>query len=1706
MQSKDPSAPTKKRTLAAQIANVLSYILVILFFLVVIVFIFLQTPPGQNFVRGKVQSYLQHKLKTKVTIGKLNVRFPNSVELKNVYIEDQNKDTLISGGMIKVDLNMLKLLTNEVQVKEINLENVIAKIKRVNQDTVFNFQFILNAFMNNQKDSSAIHDSSTLNMNIDNIVLNNIRLIYQDVITGDDMDLFVTHMDAPIKKFDPYHLYFDIPTFTIKGLKGYYYQNEPLKPKIDSAIAQAIQQADNYLKIKNNEIFLKDIDLDYRSVPTNLTTYLKLNKLVAHPDTLDIKTLKFAFKDIVLDSSDVAIDMGASKPKPKEASTAVKEVLSSFTVSSNNIKINQSNFRLNNSSMPVTNYGMDYGHMDFKEINLEAENLLYNLDTTMASIKTARFKEKSGFVLNELNGDFLLTNTGASLKNLFIKTPGTVLRRDLAVSWPSLEKLVQNPSTLVLDLDIQSSSVQVKDILTFAPMLRSLDAFKNPSQVWDLNGKVKGPLSNMQFNDLRFRGLSNTTFFLSGNLKGLPDPNKFTADLNIQYLKTGRKDILSLIPKGSAPTAFTIPESISAKGKLKAGINDLVSDINVSTSLGSARLKGTLTNYSNPKLARYDYFVNTSGIDLGTIMKDRKTYGTLAGTFTIKGTGLDPKTANATVSGVINSLGYNQYTYRNIHFDADIAGGTYHAKANINDPNIDLDLMATGEFNGKFPSLQFSANIDSIRTQPLHLTPNSVLYHGKMEGHFTNLDPDNLNGELFVTNSVLVTNGQRTQLDSVRLFASNINGIQLIRLQSPFMVAEINGHYKITQLADIIQQSIDPYFSLTGGVKPATNRKVDVHDFTIKAKAYDNPALRAFIPELKKMDSVNIDASFSTQTGMNANVSAPVIVYGPNQVNDIKLNVVTRNNQLEYNTSFSQFKSGTFAMFATTLNGTISNNLINFSLRIKDPHAKDKYHISGTLSQPSTSNYNIQLKPDSLLLNYQQWTVNQNNLIQLLNGEIVANQFTLSQGAQQLTLNSIGSGTNRPLSIDFKNFNISTLTALVQTDSLLVNGSVNGNVLVKNFKTQPVFTSDVTINNLSINRDTLGNVTAQVNNNTPNVYNANIVLTGRGNDMKASGVYYVRPNNKSSFDFTMDIARLQMKTIEGPSMGTIHNASGSINGNITLKGTMEDPVLRGKINFDSAAFNLSTLNSYFRINNESLTIDNDGFAFDNFIVQDSSNNNLVVDGRINTINFNNYEFNLKVNADNFQVMNTVKKPGSIYYGTMVVSTSLNIRGTNDEPIIDGSLTVNDKTKFTVVMPQAEPGFVEREGIVRFVDLDATTEDSLFMLPYDSLNVSRLIGFDISTNITIDRNAEFNLIVDAANGDFINMKGEGLLSAGIDPSGKITLVGSYQLDEGSYELSFNFLRRKFDIQKGSRILWTGEPTNADIEVSGVYIANASPLDLVANQITTTDPQVRNTYRQKLPFEVWLTMKGELLKPSVTFDIRLPEDKSYVVSKDIISAVQNKLLQIREEPGEVNKQVFALLLLSRFVNENIFDNSNGGLDPAEFARQSVSKLLTEQLNNLAGSLISGVDINFNLNTASDYTTGEKKNRTDLSVGLTKQIMGDRLTVSVGSNIELQGPKQVTGKNASTNIAGDIAVDYNISRDGRYILRVYRKNQYEGVIEGYIIETGISFIINADYDHFKELLQRSKQKKNRKTPVTTPSSDKTKIADPGKTDVRK
>ncbi|MFN2458475.1 MAG: translocation/assembly module TamB domain-containing protein, partial [Chitinophagaceae bacterium] len=426
---------------------------------------------------------------------------------------------------------------------------------------------------------------------------------------------------------------------------------------------------------------------------------------------------------------------------------------------------------------------------------------------------------------------------------------------------------------------------------------------------------------------------------------------------------------------------------------------------------------------------------------------------------------------------------------------------------------------------------------------------------------------------------------------------------------------------------------------------------------------------------------------------------------------------------------------------------------------------------------------------------------------------------------------------------------------------------------------------------------------------------------------------------------------------------------------------------------------------------------------------------------------------------------------------LYLTSNLHIGGTKAKPVIDGAVTVNDGTNLTVVIPQREPGVVEREGVIQFVNMSAPENDSLFLAAYDSLNTSNLIGFDIATNIEIRKEAILNLIIDEANGDFVNVQGEAQLTAGIDPSGKVSMIGSYEIERGAYEISFNFLRRRFEIEKGSKIVWMGEPTGAELDVTAIYIANTSPLDLVEQQIGASPAALKNTYLQKLPFEVHLNLAGQLLKPEISFDIILPTDQNYNVGSDVVPVVQARLSQLRQEPGEINKQVFSLLLLNRFVGENPFQSSGEGFSASSFARQSVSKLLTEQLNSLASGLIQGVDLNFDVISSDDYTTGERRSRTDLNVGVSKRLLNDRLTVTVGSNFGLEGPQNTNQK--SNNFAGDISVNYQLSKDGRYMLRAYRVNEYEALIEGHVIETGISFIISVDYDHFREVLRGKKAK---------------------------
>ena len=164
--------------------------------LVLLVFVLIQVPAVQDFGRKKTVSFLQDKLKTRVEIKKLSIDFPKLIVLEGVYFEDQKKDTLIAGDTLKVDISLLKLLKNQVEINEIDLRGITAKVDRTMPDSIFNFDYILKAFVTEQaKDVPPADSTAGLKFSLDKINLDRIKVSFKDAVTANDVRFQLIHFD-----------------------------------------------------------------------------------------------------------------------------------------------------------------------------------------------------------------------------------------------------------------------------------------------------------------------------------------------------------------------------------------------------------------------------------------------------------------------------------------------------------------------------------------------------------------------------------------------------------------------------------------------------------------------------------------------------------------------------------------------------------------------------------------------------------------------------------------------------------------------------------------------------------------------------------------------------------------------------------------------------------------------------------------------------------------------------------------------------------------------------------------------------------------------------------------------------------------------------------------------------------------------------------------------------------------------------------------------------------------------------------------------------------------------------------------------------------------------------------------------------------------------------------------------------------------------
>ena len=198
--------------------KIILYLLGIMVIIIIIILIFINTRPGKNFIKNKVQSYLQEKIKTKVVIGSLDYSLPKWIELKDVYLEDEYKDTLLFGEQVAIDINMLKLISGDIFIRKAGFKNIYAHITRAENDTAFNYQFIINAFSGAVQQPTTIVDTAALKITLQQLLLNDVRLKFTDKYGGNEFTTHIKNVQATFDQFQPDRMQFGIDNFTANGI------------------------------------------------------------------------------------------------------------------------------------------------------------------------------------------------------------------------------------------------------------------------------------------------------------------------------------------------------------------------------------------------------------------------------------------------------------------------------------------------------------------------------------------------------------------------------------------------------------------------------------------------------------------------------------------------------------------------------------------------------------------------------------------------------------------------------------------------------------------------------------------------------------------------------------------------------------------------------------------------------------------------------------------------------------------------------------------------------------------------------------------------------------------------------------------------------------------------------------------------------------------------------------------------------------------------------------------------------------------------------------------------------------------------------------------------------------------------------------------------------------------------------------------------
>jgi translocation and assembly module TamB len=1633
--------------------------------LILIVVIALQFPQTQRYLTHKAASYLSDKIKTKVEVGEINVSFPKSIHLKDVFVEDQQKDTLLFSHSLKIDLNLLDLIAHKVTVNLIDIERLTAHISRPGTDSLFNFSFIPAAFSSPQavaKPSSVPGKPWVISLG--GIHLKNIYFTWKDQPGGTTADIRLGELQTRLDVFNLPGKKIHFRSIKLDNTRASVHLDPVAKKEVATDPSTPFDLGLSKLELHNIVAY-------YGNSGDGKNLDITLGDLFLKADEINLPKQILSLDQVKLTATTIKLTSGKAQVSMPEQAITNQDTKSGWVISLKHLYLDSNKFVLNDSEQVPKAKGIDYAHLALSDIGITGSDIHIAPGSVMLNLDRLQLNERSGLSIRKFSSHITYDSTHVELANLNLETDKSRIGKYLSVSYPSLKVLKENPNKLFMHADLDTTTISMDDVLIFQPDLLKKAKLKSTAiPEIHLSTKLNGTLDDLRIERFVLNTQRLTTINFTGMLKGLQKPESMYADLQVREFSTGARDVQAILEASMLPKAIQIPALITAKGNFKGYVKNFDAGVDLKTSIGAASASVKMNPRAGNKEQAYAMNLHVRDFDLGSLLKQKGTLGPVTLTASIVGQGLDTTTLKAHVNVCMDSAFLKGYVYKDFTLDGKLEKKSFLGTAHINDQNLAFDLDANIDVGNVHPHYIGKLNLKGADLGALHLSKEDLRISTVVISDLEGGNGRNITGKVRLVNGLIIKDNIRHPVDSIVLESKYTKEMANINLQSSIVTADFRGNIILDQLPALLDRHLDSYFNRG---KNDTVMKLDPQKFNFSINLINGTLLTdLLIPDLKKLSPFTSKGVYDSEAKViQFDLGIPQIQYTDILLDSLKFKIRSNPETLNYSLSLANIADSLFLIENFSVNGTARDNRLAFNISSSKNDSSRLIEIGGVLKAKG-ENLELRLN-ESLILNMTTWKVDSGNYLLFGNREFNAHKLFITDGEQALSIHSEDQTEHTPLEIEFKAFDLAPISRIFENDKELVSGSLDGKIIIKDQNAKSAFSSDIDLKDFAFMGNPFGTIHLHTDNEqAANQYAVKLKIDGNENDLAMDG-YYSSGVEDNNLNFKLDVKRLNLSSVEPFLFGQLTRMSGGMNGTLTITGKASSPNIGGSLQLKDCFMKPKIIDSYLSVPDGKIVFASKKVRLNSFTLIDSLHNKAVLSGYADIADLSNINFDLKLKTNNFLALNTNRNDNSLYFGHVFLDSDLRLRGTMDQPVIDAKIRLNKGTSITYVKPVDEGVVEEGKGVVEFTNHFKDQNDIMARKEIVVTKKNGVTGLEFNAVIDIDKTTKLKMIVDPVSGDSLIAIGAAQLIFSLDPNGKTTLSGRYKLYDGSYHLAINdLIKRDFKIQSGSIITWSGDVMDAYLNLTAIYTVRTSPLDLVQDQLAGMSEAQKNAFRQNMDFKVYLKMSGSLATPEISFDIRIPQNQTGAMN----GMVAVKLDQLRTDENEMNKQVFALLAINRFLAADPLDNSGSSTSISSSARSSASKLLTDRLNSLSSQYIKGVDLNLGVQSFDDYSSGQDQGRTQLQVALSKHLFQDKVTVKVGGNVDVEGEK--AKQNNASDIAGNIDIEYKLTSDETYKLQGFRKNEYLNPIEGEVTKTGVGVIFTKDFNKLMDLFRKGKK----------------------------